>query len=239
MKNTSLNNLIKFPQCLPSSQNKYYVAATGSWPALWMLPEGSVYGGWCLSGELDVMEHVNKNTTFHGTAHYGGNVPNHWEGCTFSGGERGAAVQLSVVGGSDRRWGRGGGRAVRRALAVLTCFLGWSRRSSVFSWAPQAALRRHNGRRLPVHMMGGFTPLLRFRCTDKVLSRHQSLKQLERPKPKLSQPINRLPARLPALAARPPAQAAARSRARPPPPTGTSFPWSGTAASCAGTWTAN
>jgi len=30
----------------------------GTWPAIWMLPTKSVYGGWPKSGEIDMMEHV-------------------------------------------------------------------------------------------------------------------------------------------------------------------------------------
>jgi len=30
----------------------------GTWPAIWMLPTQSVYGGWPKSGEIDMMEHV-------------------------------------------------------------------------------------------------------------------------------------------------------------------------------------
>ncbi|MGO4294400.1 carbohydrate-binding protein [Chitinophaga sp. RAB17] len=35
--------------------------AHGSWPAIWLMPTSSVYGGWPKSGELDVMEHVGNN----------------------------------------------------------------------------------------------------------------------------------------------------------------------------------
>jgi len=30
----------------------------GTWPAIWMLPTVSAYGGWPASGEIDIMEHV-------------------------------------------------------------------------------------------------------------------------------------------------------------------------------------
>lgn len=30
----------------------------GTWPAIWMMPEKSVYGRWPKSGEIDIMEHV-------------------------------------------------------------------------------------------------------------------------------------------------------------------------------------
>lgn len=33
-------------------------AGVGTWPAFWMLPSESVYGGWPSSGEIDIMEHV-------------------------------------------------------------------------------------------------------------------------------------------------------------------------------------
>jgi beta-glucanase (GH16 family) len=48
----------------------------GYWPALWMMPQNSVYGGWAASGEIDIME--NKGgipTTVSGTIHYGGAYP--------------------------------------------------------------------------------------------------------------------------------------------------------------------
>ena len=47
----------------------------GSWPAFWMLPSEWVYGGWPLSGEIDILEAVNLEVggedRIHGTLHYG------------------------------------------------------------------------------------------------------------------------------------------------------------------------
>lgn len=64
----------------------------GSWPAIWMLPEDSVYGGWAASGEIDIMEAINLGETcadcasgiedrVWGTIHYGGPSPDN----TYSG----------------------------------------------------------------------------------------------------------------------------------------------------------
>jgi beta-glucanase (GH16 family) len=48
----------------------------GYWPALWMMPRDSVYGGWAASGEIDVMENRGSTpTTTGGTIHYGGSWP--------------------------------------------------------------------------------------------------------------------------------------------------------------------
>eukprot|EP00884_Botryococcus_braunii_P013667 jgi/Botrbrau1/22300/Bobra.0138s0052.2 len=54
----------------------------GMWPAFWMMPQDSVYGGWPASGEIDIMEAINTLDTCYGTAHWGsphtfkgGNVP--------------------------------------------------------------------------------------------------------------------------------------------------------------------
>ena len=51
----------------------------GAWPAIWMLPTDSVYGGWAASGEIDIMEAVNLGMTdqmeVHGTLHYGAEWP--------------------------------------------------------------------------------------------------------------------------------------------------------------------
>lgn len=56
----------------------------GAWPAFWMLPTDNVYGEWPKSGEIDIMESANLNTTavwgsnvdfIFGTLHYGDDWP--------------------------------------------------------------------------------------------------------------------------------------------------------------------
>jgi len=45
---------------------------TGVWPALWMMPEKSVYGNWPRSGEIDIVETINeKSDELVNTIHYG------------------------------------------------------------------------------------------------------------------------------------------------------------------------
>ena len=55
-------------------------AGQGTWPAIWMLPTATQYGGWAASGEIDIMEAVNLGVDgenrIHGTIHYGGPWPN-------------------------------------------------------------------------------------------------------------------------------------------------------------------
>jgi beta-glucanase (GH16 family) len=42
----------------------------GTWPAIWMMPQNSTYGGWPNSGEIDIMEHVGYEPgKVHGTIH--------------------------------------------------------------------------------------------------------------------------------------------------------------------------
>lgn len=64
-------------------------AGQGLWPAFWMLPQHDAYGGWPLSGEIDIMEAVNLGapcdhcpggpgaveTRTSGAIHFGGTVP--------------------------------------------------------------------------------------------------------------------------------------------------------------------
>ncbi|CAM3170162.1 carbohydrate binding domain-containing protein [Paenibacillus lupini] len=50
---------------------------TGIWPAFWMMPADSEYGGWAASGELDIMEARGRlPEEVGGTIHYGKNAPN-------------------------------------------------------------------------------------------------------------------------------------------------------------------
>lgn len=51
-------------------------STSGVWPALWMLPTNSPYGGWASSGEIDLMESVNIADRIYGTIHHGGGWPN-------------------------------------------------------------------------------------------------------------------------------------------------------------------
>jgi beta-glucanase (GH16 family) len=60
---------IEFRAKLPHGQ--------GYWPALWLMPRDSVYGGWAASGEIDVME--NRGSSYNvvgGTIVFGGASPN-------------------------------------------------------------------------------------------------------------------------------------------------------------------
>jgi beta-glucanase (GH16 family) len=59
----------------------------GMWPAFWMMPTDSVYGGWAASGEIDIMESANDMYIIGGTIHYGGASPNNvYSGTIYSNG---------------------------------------------------------------------------------------------------------------------------------------------------------
>ena len=64
----------------------------GYWPALWLMPRDSVYGGWAASGEVDIMENKGRiATNVMGTLHFGGAYPNQAQSYgpsyTFTGGD--------------------------------------------------------------------------------------------------------------------------------------------------------
>lgn len=44
-------------------------AGQGTWPAIWLMPQQSVYGGWPKSGEIDIMEHLNNDTKIYQVVH--------------------------------------------------------------------------------------------------------------------------------------------------------------------------
>ncbi|MGL5788008.1 MAG: alpha-L-fucosidase [Bacteroidales bacterium] len=46
-----------------------FKSAKGSWPALWLMPQKSEFGGWPHSGEIDVMEHLNFDNFVYQTVH--------------------------------------------------------------------------------------------------------------------------------------------------------------------------
>jgi beta-glucanase (GH16 family) len=48
-------------------------AGKGTWPALWMMPTYSEYGGWPRSGEIDIMEYIGvEPQKLHYTCHFEG-----------------------------------------------------------------------------------------------------------------------------------------------------------------------
>jgi beta-glucanase (GH16 family) len=50
----------------------------GLWPAIWMLPTDWEYGGWPLSGEIDIMELLGQETDkVYGTIHFASGTGNH------------------------------------------------------------------------------------------------------------------------------------------------------------------
>lgn len=50
----------------------------GLWPAFWMLPSDWVYGGWPMSGEVDIMEELGDYTQrVYGTIHYASSTGAH------------------------------------------------------------------------------------------------------------------------------------------------------------------
>lgn len=65
---------------LPSGQ--------GIWPAFWMMPAASEYGGWAASGEIDIVEGTNRMDHVFGTIHFGGPWPhNVFQGARYDGPE--------------------------------------------------------------------------------------------------------------------------------------------------------
>jgi beta-glucanase (GH16 family) len=62
-------------------------SAGGMWPAFWMMPVSSAYGGWPRSGEIDIMEMVGPQPTHaSGTIHFQA-IYGAWEGRQYRGAE--------------------------------------------------------------------------------------------------------------------------------------------------------
>jgi beta-glucanase (GH16 family) len=53
-----------------------FPAGTGLWPALWMMPRDSAYGGWPNSGEIDVFESKGQDSTLVQGSHHSGTSSN-------------------------------------------------------------------------------------------------------------------------------------------------------------------
>jgi beta-glucanase (GH16 family) len=60
-------------------------AGQGLWPAFWMLPSRSRYGGWPAGGEIDIMELLgHAPQTVHGTLHYGASGQHEYTGSSYT-----------------------------------------------------------------------------------------------------------------------------------------------------------
>lgn len=46
-----------------------FKSGKGSWPAIWMMPVNSSYGEWPYSGEIDIMEQLNRDSIVYQTLH--------------------------------------------------------------------------------------------------------------------------------------------------------------------------
>jgi beta-glucanase (GH16 family) len=61
----------------------------GTWPAIWMMPSDSAYGGWPNSGEIDIMENVGYDpAAIHGSIHTNGRnfmLRNNFQATTYDG----------------------------------------------------------------------------------------------------------------------------------------------------------
>jgi beta-glucanase (GH16 family) len=58
-------------------------AGKGMWPAIWLMPVQSAYGGWPSSGEIDIMENLGANTRLdYTTIHFGPNNQSLQKTCT-------------------------------------------------------------------------------------------------------------------------------------------------------------
>lgn len=63
-----LNDLgVKY--CLVEVNARFSRMAQGGWPAIWMMPAKPLYSGWPDCGEIDIMEHLNKDAFYYIALH--------------------------------------------------------------------------------------------------------------------------------------------------------------------------
>lgn len=78
----------------------------GTWPAFWMMPQNSTYGGWPRSGEIDIMEHVGSNPNMISYALHtqskNGNLGNNWHNQIYPGDVEGVFHTYSIEWLEDR-----------------------------------------------------------------------------------------------------------------------------------------
>jgi len=48
---------------------KFTSSGQGGWPAIWLMPQNDIYPGWPNGGEIDIMEHLNKDNFVHQVVH--------------------------------------------------------------------------------------------------------------------------------------------------------------------------
>merc|ERR1712135_30606 len=69
----------------------------GLWPAIWLMPEDSVYGGWPASGEIDIMEARGQNLDqIASTVHYGTRNPDNTPGTHYHVGSGAVKLDCSI-----------------------------------------------------------------------------------------------------------------------------------------------
>lgn len=72
-------------------------AGRGTWPAFWMMPSTSKYGGWPDSGEIDIMEHVGYDmNVVYGTIH-----TDRFNGANGRGGSTNSLITQNVLASID------------------------------------------------------------------------------------------------------------------------------------------